>query len=326
MNCSVDDVPTAGGLRVPLAVLNELSLPSVDALLSVAAARSVLETFDATLREARAWRGDLVLVSPEPLPGRAFAESAPSLAAFARQQGGQVLERYRRVRQLSSRAPYLEPPPLDEEYQIDESAAIGLGLAAAQRQLAVSFAGKRWDRNGIDVECLRLESEPAGNDLLSVTNVSVTHAMRPAHVRANRDEVRRLALPEDPQGMHIWADRKHLFARIEFLPAVERQLVKLDNSSGLTQAIQQLLRLDSAFADWQSSAKPLPSWETKVTREFEQRRRECTFTDLDGESRCFDWHARFTPDPGRIHFRLRSKTDERVAVVAHIGPKLHADM
>ena len=325
MNCS-DDVPTAGGLRVPLAVLNELSLPSVEDPLSVAEARSALETFDATLREAREWRGDLVLVSPEPLPGRAFAESAPSLAAFAKQQGGQVLERYRRVRQLSSRAPYLEPPPLDEEYQVGGSATVGLGLAAAQRQLAVSFAGQCWDHDRIDVERLRLHSEPAGNERLSVTTMGVAHAMRPAHVRANHDAIRRLALPEDPRGVHIWADRKHLFARIEFLPTVEKQLLKLDDSSGLTQAIQKLLRLDSAFAAWRSSPEPLPSWETKVTREFEQRRRECTFTDLDGESRCFDWHARFTPDPGRIHFRLRSKTDERVAVVAHIGPKLHPDM
>jgi hypothetical protein len=150
--------------------------------------------------------------------------------------------------------------------------------------------------------------------------------MRPTHARANHDFIRRLALPEDLRGAHVWADREHLFKRIDFLPAVEKQFVKLDESSGLSQALLQLLRLDSAFAGWRSSGEPLPSWETNVTREFEQRRRECMFTDLDGIARCFDWHARFTPDPGRIHFRLRPKTDERVAVVAHIGPKLHPDM
>ncbi len=308
MICS-DDVPTGGGLRVPLAVLNELSLPPVDAPLSVAAARSALETFDAMLREARKLRNDLVLVSSEPLPERKFSESAPTLAAFAKQQGGRVLERYRRVRQLTSRAPYVEPPPLDEEYLIDESAVIGLGLAAAQRQLAVSFAGQRWDHDVIELERLRIETDPADNDLLSASNVSVTHAMRPAHAHANHEAIRRLALPEDPRGAHIWADRKHLFARIEFLPAVEKQFLKLDESSGLAQAIAQLIKLDSAFAGWRTSGEPLPPWETKVTREFEQRRRECMFTDLDGTSQCFDWHARFTPEPGRIHFRLRSKTD-----------------
>jgi hypothetical protein len=30
------------------------------------------------------------------------------------------------------------------------------------------------------------------------------------------------------------------------------------------------------------------------------------FTDLDGKVRTFDWHARFTPGKGRLHFRLVS--------------------
>jgi hypothetical protein len=46
------------------------------------------------------------------------------------------------------------------------------------------------------------------------------------------------------------------------------------------------------------------------------------FTDLDGENRCFDLHARFTPGAGRIHFRLAPDDAGPRLVIAHVGHKL----
>jgi hypothetical protein len=50
------------------------------------------------------------------------------------------------------------------------------------------------------------------------------------------------------------------------------------------------------------------------------RKQLTRFTDLDGVERVFDWHGRFTPGKGRIHFRLIA--EERKARIAYIGSHL----
>jgi hypothetical protein len=60
-------------------------------------------------------------------------------------------------------------------------------------------------------------------------------------------------------------------------------------------------------------------WKTKVTGESETRKSLCEFLDLDGAISIFELHARFTPGPGRIHFRLIP--GDGIARVAYIGRK-----
>lgn len=61
-----------------------------------------------------------------------------------------------------------------------------------------------------------------------------------------------------------------------------------------------------------------------VTPESEGRKGLCNFMDLDGVVRCFDLHARFQPDPGRIHFRRVATGGEGRLRIAYIGRKLGA--
>ena len=82
----------------------------------------------------------------------------------------------------------------------------------------------------------------------------------------------------------------------------------------------ELRRIDDAIADWNPQIRPLPIWRSLVTPEHEMRKQLTKFADLDGVERVFDWHGRFTPGIGRIHFRLIA--EERKARIAYIGSKL----
>ena len=81
-----------------------------------------------------------------------------------------------------------------------------------------------------------------------------------------------------------------------------------------------LMKLEHAVADWSADRLALPPWRSKVTPEFEGRAHLCRFFDIDGVERTFEWHARFTPGAGRLHFRLVS--EDHTARVAYIGNKL----
>lgn len=83
--------------------------------------------------------------------------------------------------------------------------------------------------------------------------------------------------------------------------------------------VDQLVKLEQAVAEWPDGHEA-PQWKTKVTGEYEMRRKHCEFPDLDGVVRVFELHARFTPGAGRLHFRLVSA--DRTARVAYIGRKI----
>jgi hypothetical protein len=84
--------------------------------------------------------------------------------------------------------------------------------------------------------------------------------------------------------------------------------------------ITRLVEMEAALAEWDTILHPTPLWRSKQSGEAEKRRRLCRFTDLDGVEREFDEHVRFTPGPGRLHFRL--VREEGTAVIAYVGGKI----
>ena len=104
---------------------------------------------------------------------------------------------------------------------------------------------------------------------------------------------------------------------------VEDQLRGLrQGTPALGQVHHRLVELSAAVGAWDLAAPGGPSWSSKVSPEAEQRKVLCQFRDVDGVTRCFDLHARFTPGAGRIHFRLVAGS--RLARVAYIGAKIGA--
>jgi hypothetical protein len=318
-------------LRSALAVLNEVSLPSIDAPWTEEEIARALTTFVDLLRDARAIRQDLALASHVGLAALQGTSDGRTLGAIFGSQGGEMKERWRYLQLTRNHAPFAAAPALqmiedDEEYRYEEVVVYGLALAAANRQFAVSFTGENWDRTELTLQrCWLSEDDASGEVSELAAEVEVKHAASAAHIVTHTDFIRTLALPDPFSGADLWADRRALYPSLEFLPRVESQLSSMpESAAALRQVAQRLDELNAAAAAWVPGERPFPEWRSNVTPESEARKELCWFLDTDGEQRCFDLHARYTPGAGRIHFRLAPRSNIPRLVVAHIGRKLGA--
>lgn len=310
-------------LRTPLAVLNERSLPAQSAQFDEDWALDLVAKLAAVVRAARALRPDLTLVSSVGLPGYPLTpDGTVTFGALANRRGGRARDEWLSLLQALNRAPFTSlsdraVPQGDREYLHKDEAAVGLGFAHATGQLAVSLAVVPWLRREVTITLRRLE-EAQGS--LVDQSVTVRHAATTAHVRQHDRAVREAALPDDFDGAHLWADRSDLYPCLAFLPSVEANLKDLP-SMERSQVHKKLTALNEACDGWEAS-RSAPVWGGHVTPEAQGRKKLCMFADIDGQLRCFDLHARYTPNEGRIHFRLTTRREARRAIVAYIGPKL----
>lgn len=316
-------------LRAPLAVLNELSVPASEQQYDVPGAARLLADLTELLRACVAIRPDLVLVSSLPLAGTPMTGEGLSFGAVAQRRGGLALDQWRYVRSRQNIAPFsvardLPVEDLGTEWHFDDRRCVGLGLAATAGQLAISLASDScWSASAIALQ--RSVVVEAGNELLVEQNpVVVKHASSTEHVTAHRDFIANLALPTPFSGQDLWADRKHRYPSLQFLPRVENQVRRLPHGAEWVSSIHgRLDELDRTVREWDPKTDLSPRWLSHVTPEHEQRKRLCEFTDdIDGKVHCFDLHARFTPGAGRIHFRIVNGNPPSLRI-AHVGEKLN---
>jgi hypothetical protein len=311
-------------------VLNERSLPEQDAVPDDDMALGLVEGLADVLNAARRIRPDLALVSPVGLVSHPVTAEGLTFGDVAHRKGGRVRDQWTSVLRALSRAPFQSIPghsriEADEEYHFDDEPAIGLGFAQASGQLAVSLRGDRWDRAAIALVRHWIEETAGGGVVWRREDVTARHAMTIGHVEEHSRQIQESSLPDPFSGADLWADRERLYPHLSFLPQVEKHLRAISAAgTRLRQVSETLWSLDDACSRWPESTSGIPHWRSLVSREHEQRRHLCLFEDLDGTVRCFDWHARFTPGAGRIHFRLTAKSKMRRAIVAHIGDKLAA--
>lgn len=313
-------------LRTPLVVLNDLSLPTpAQALTDDEIATEFADLVD-VLRASRKARADLALTSSAPVGGLEVTADGRTLGAVLGDRGGLVREQWRYLQTWRNHAPFAVAPDLTllddgEEYRHEGVLATALGLAAANGQLAVSWVGPEWDSCKLPLTRYWL-AEDQDDVVEHEEDVSVVHATSPAHVTTHESFLRQVALPQPFSGADVWADRDGLFPNLRFLPRVQQQLSALSpGGQPFKQAVQRLLELDATAREWSPSDAPEPSWRSAVSAEAEQRKRLWMFKDLDGESRCFDMHARYTPGHGRIHFRIAVIDRAGVFIVANVGQK-----
>lgn len=123
-------------------------------------------------------------------------------------------------------------------------------------------------------------------------------------------------------GAVVWESRLDWFPDLTFLRRVEDDLLAFPSASMiLEQIIKRLFELQEVVNEWDPQVG-LPNWRSKVTPDAVGRKKLCEFVDGEGEMRIYDWHARYTPGAGRIHFRLIP--ERRCIEIAYIGTKLGA--
>lgn len=309
-----------------LVILNELSQPP-----------DHTPRHEATIRVEKLWqlafalarrRRDMQLISEAPLlklpVGREY-----SVAQWI--HDGDRREEKRFLLSLDQRSPFsslrdLLPKGTPSEWDafLLGERCQGLGLAHLAQGLAISWIGDdRWNSAKITVD-LQLLAEADSGDLVFREEVaSVPHASSVGHLESHETLLLTAGIDIPTSGFELWSRRLSLFPRLRFLPRVQSQLECLDPGTPHFSAVRKCLQeLNREVGQWNPDEAAQPTWESKTTPESEPRRRRglCDFTDEDGIKHSFSWHKRFTPGPGRIHFRLDGSA--HLAIVAHIGRKL----
>jgi hypothetical protein len=274
------------------------------------------------LMTVRAWRGgDIALVSHVPLKTVELAQGYNMQQWISAEAANR--DRWRMIRAIQNRAPYRSVTPEsrsgDVEYQYAGRRAEGFGAAHLLDGLAISLClDVAWDRWRIPLRRSSLVEADSGDLVIREEVVEARHAATVDHVANHKSWVQEVGRDGLTSGAAIWASRTSFFPHLTFLPRVEEDLCDL-RQDWIQPVIGVLLKLEQTVAEWKPIEASSPIWKTKVTGESETRKSLCEFLDLDGAIRIFELHARFTPGPGRIHFRLIPA--DGIIRVAYIGRK-----
>lgn len=274
------------------------------------------------LREARLWR-EIALVTQTPLAGSELARGY-----YYQQWAADNRHRNQRqyIKALRNRAPFADVFPDstardDVEHEYEGERVEGIGAAHLMDGLSVSLpVSAVWHRPWLEITVRTLAENDAGGLVMAESTASVRHSARPVDLKPHEQWGRSNGLDTVDSATRLWEERADYFPSLRFLPRVRQDLEAMQ-LPGFVQVRGLLTRLQESAARWDPTVAAVPAWQgAKVTPEHEQRRRLCLFTDEDGEEHCYDWHARFTPEAGRLHFRLMP--ERRALEVAYIGPKI----
>lgn len=308
---------------MPLLFLNEKSWGTIS---DPARAERAMADFVAVVRAAAA-AGGTALVSEVDVKALDIADGYPVNKWIGASPRNRAL--WQRLRALQGRSPVRSVFPAEDaaehlEYRHNGEVVLGLGAAHFMDGIAVSLpVARQWQADIVTLERSELTEDDNGTLEMRHDTVDVRHLSAEPHLDVHLDWIRAARREGLTTGSRIWDSCADLFPHLTFLPRVEDQLSVL-NPHWVVPVRRALERLEEAVAVWDPASMAEPEWRTKVSPEGETRKRVCRFTDLDGETRTFDLHARFTPGAGRIHFRL--VPEDRTIRLAHIGSKIRPEV
>jgi hypothetical protein len=183
--------------------------------------------------------------------------------------------------------------------------AVGLGAASSHLfdAMAISLSTDTlWDKPYVVVNVTGFD----GNDIWEDTS-DVRHLYQEKHLDEHADWFRTQRRPNLPNGNVLWLQRKSIFPNLIFCENVRGQISGFSgNQPEFLQMKKRLFDLEEYAAKRQAGFFNADELPTLVTPESETRKRdfanELTHICPDGATRLFDWHSRFTPGAGRIHF------------------------
>lgn len=293
--------------------------------------RAMTELAKAVVAVAKVDRPGTVLVAQEPVTALQLAQDHP-IQKWIGTPGTKDLWQF--LLRMQSKWPHAVAYPegetySDVAYSHEAVPVIGLGAAHLMGGIGVSLLLKPcWDTDRVVLEREELLDDEDGESAHAA--VGVPHAAKRAHVDPHLPWIREEAeaalsggLEAVRTGAELWERCAETFPYLRFLPRVEVQLRELEQY-WVHPVCKRLAQMDRAVRLWDSvGGSDEPQWGSFVTPEHSARKRDyCAFTDLDGTLQYFDTHLRFTPGPGRLHFRFVEAT--RRVHIAHIGWKLGA--
>ncbi len=296
--------------------LNELSFPA--GVVDAEAAEAAILGLAKTLQSLRRIRSSAALHSSVPLASISLGDERWLGTVMA--EGGSRDE-WRFLRGFENRAPFRVDLGaafgFEAEYHYGDALAEGLGLSHSVGTLSVSFANQPWLVPTVPLRRISFDKDGKFDEQV----VEVHHAATPAHVTGHEEWLRRMPAEQVRDGDELWARRAEIFPHLLFLPRTEAHLrVFKAGEVRLASARQALMDLEIATARWSIKDAAMPTFLTKTTPEKEQRSKLFNFNDLSSVERCFDWHSRYTPGAGRVHFWC-DRSSGRLTI-AHVGEKV----
>lgn len=219
--------------------------------------------------------------------------------------------------------PYVEDfTDFGYEFSYDGKPVKGLGAAYLNDSLSISMdSSEKWRTYYVNINVSCMDDE----GIINQTSEPVCHSSKLEHLDNHTVWITNKKKESIPNGTLLWLKRKELFPHLVFSSKVENQIRPLNTSNPqFINVTKRLFELENYCSTWMYGSFDLAAMSSKVTVESESRvqqyKNEMTFLFQDGKERLCEFHSRFTPGAGRIHF----SPDEgnKIVFVGYIGQKI----
>jgi len=194
---------------------------------------------------------------------------------------------------------------------------IGLGLASedVNNTFAVSLFSAGWDEHTYKIKVQLLDEEDFKELTTACKNISVL-----SHI----DKIADLFFPFIPSsGKELFMRLQELFPNLIFSSKAKEQIKRNHDRLSIEQIALKLQDINRVAQKLNGESLRRDLFQYKATPEHQQRRNlhEMFITFDDGKTRNCEWHLRYTPGCGRIHFSA-DESDGHTIYVGHVDGKI----
>lgn len=194
---------------------------------------------------------------------------------------------------------------------------IGLGLASEEvsNTFSVSLSHAGWDETDYQIELGQLTNE-LETQIISTTckNISNVEAI---------NTLKELFAPIPESGKELFLRLSELFPNLVFSSKAKEQIKKNYERTSVEQIFLKLQDIEDATKKLNGGDLRKELFHYKASPEHQQRSQlpEMNILFEDGETRHCEWHLRYTPGCGRIHFSA-DKGDGHTIYIGYVSNKI----
>lgn len=201
------------------------------------------------------------------------------------------------------------------------SACIGLGLASEEinNTFTVSLSSTGWDDTSYQVDLLQLADNEEGQLIEEEVDTTCKNISMPTHIK----DLEHLFTLIPATGKEMFLQLSQLFPHLVFSSKAKSQIKRDHDREAIEQIYLKLQDVDSAAQKLKGGNLRKELFHYKASPEHEQRGQLPDMDILfdDGKIRHCEWHLRYTPGCGRIHFSA-DDSDGQTIFIGHVNGKL----
>lgn len=198
---------------------------------------------------------------------------------------------------------------------------IGLGLASEEinNTFTVSLSSTGWNETSYQLILKKLSGDVNGNLVDQDVESLCRNVSTPTHI----DEMVDFFVPIPASGRELFLQLPEMFPHLVFSPKAKGQIKRNHDRPSIEQIYLKLQDIDRAAQRLNGGALRSELFHYKATQEHEQRGKlpEMDILFSDGKTRHCEWHLRYTPGCGRIHFSV-DDGDGKTIYVGHVDGKI----